>query len=299
MRYKIKIVSVFTALIFSFSLGFGWDAISSKIEHRLTQKQEKPLFAVTEHKPFVVVIPSYNNSEWVEKNLRSVLEQKYDNYRVIYIDDASSDATYAQAKTLIENYQKTHLVTLIHNDHNRGALENIYRAVHSCDAHEIVVICDGDDWLAHDRVLERLNETYANPDVWLTYGSYIEYPNYSYTVANFSKELPRKVIDQHSVRTFSKKHWSLSHLRTFYADVFQQIKLADFLYEGQYLDAAADLAAMIPMVEMVGDHAQFINEVLYIYNRATPLNDHKLRAKRQQALADHILNAKPYERIAR
>ena len=51
-------------------------------------------FAVKEHKPFVVIVPSYNNSEWVERNLRSIFEQKYDNFRVIYIDDASTDGTW-------------------------------------------------------------------------------------------------------------------------------------------------------------------------------------------------------------
>ena len=41
----------------------------------------------------VVIIPSYNNVRWVEKNLMSVFEQKYENFRVIYIDDCSTDGT--------------------------------------------------------------------------------------------------------------------------------------------------------------------------------------------------------------
>ena len=41
----------------------------------------------------VIVIASYNNERWVEENLKSVFMQDYSNYRVIYIDDASTDGT--------------------------------------------------------------------------------------------------------------------------------------------------------------------------------------------------------------
>ena len=36
---------------------------------------------------FVCVIPSWNNQEHVQRNLTSVLEQNYWNFRILYIDD--------------------------------------------------------------------------------------------------------------------------------------------------------------------------------------------------------------------
>ena len=53
-------------------------------------------------KPIVVVIPSYNNERWVENNLTSVFKQNYQNYRVIYVDDCSTDNTYKHVMELIE-----------------------------------------------------------------------------------------------------------------------------------------------------------------------------------------------------
>jgi len=41
-------------------------------------------------KSMVVIIPSYNNESYCEKNLTSVFSQQYENYRVIYIDDCSN-----------------------------------------------------------------------------------------------------------------------------------------------------------------------------------------------------------------
>src|SRR5690348_12693937 len=86
-------------------------------------------YPVTEQKPFVVVIASYNNESLYEKNLQSVFEQKYDNYRVIYIDDASTDKTYEKVTDYVAKQGKESQVTLIRNAKNRGPTENYYRAV--------------------------------------------------------------------------------------------------------------------------------------------------------------------------
>lgn len=259
---------------------------------------EQPLFTVTEHKPFVIIVPSYNNSEWAERNLRSIFTQKYDNYRVVYIDDASQDGTLKIVKDFLALHQMEHRFEIVHNELNRGACENIYKTIHRCSEDEIAVILDGDDWFAHDRVLERLNEIYADSNVWLTYGSYVEYPSYSYTVANFAKELPEKIVNKNRVRDYSRQNWCLSHLRTFYVSLYKRIKESDFLMDGKYLSAANDLAVMIPLVEMAGKHAKYVKEVFYIYNRATPLNDNKVRAKRQQETANYIFNLPKYPSLA-
>ena len=132
-------------------------------------------------------------------------------------------------------------------------------------------------------MLQRLNEKYADPSVWATYGSYIEYPNYSYTVSNFASPLPSRVVAENAVRSFSKEHWCISHMRTFYAGLFKQIRLEDILFEGKYYDAAADVAFMIPMAEMAGEHLHFVEDIFYIYNRASPLNDNKLQAEGKDA----------------
>ena len=50
-----------------------------------------------EEKPMVVVIPSYNNIKWYKKNLDSVLNQKYQNFRVILIDDVLTSGATAGA----------------------------------------------------------------------------------------------------------------------------------------------------------------------------------------------------------
>src|SRR5690606_30026754 len=159
------------------------------------------------NKRFVIVIPSYNNSQWYEKNLASVVNQNYPDYRIIYTDDASTDNTGNLVeewveKNNVENFQ------LIKNTERKGAMCNIYNMIHSCEDDEIWVLADGDDHLAHNDVLNRLNEVYQNPDIWFSYGSYFDYPGMTRGCA---KPIPQHVIQQSSYRTHP---WAFSHLRT-------------------------------------------------------------------------------------
>ncbi len=111
-----------------------------------SKKKEAPTYPVTEKKAFVIIVPSYNNAKYVEKNLRSIFSQNYDNFRVIYIDDHSRDETLSMAKDLLNELDQKKTSSLIHNPLNVGACANIYNGVHSCHDHEIAVIVDGDDF---------------------------------------------------------------------------------------------------------------------------------------------------------
>ena len=121
-------------------------------------------------KPMVIVIPSYNNRQWYRQNLASVCAQAYDNFRAIYVDDGSSDQTGALVARFIEDHAVGHRIQLIRNTVRVGALENLYRSIHACDDQEIVILLDGDDWLAHPRVLQTTQCGLRRPplldDVW-------------------------------------------------------------------------------------------------------------------------------------
>lgn len=245
---------------------------------------QKSKFSSSLEKPFVIVIPSYNNSAYCKKNLTSVLDQNYANFRVIYIDDCSSDDTFAKVEALVAGSPHASRCILQRNTSNQGALANLYRAVHSCRDEEIVLIVDGDDYLAHENVLQILNKTYADPDVWMTYGNYLDYPSFKQE-PHICKEVSPKVIAKGAFRSVE---WSTSHLRTFYASLFKKIRLSDLLYEGKFFPMGADLACTYPLLEMAGSHSRFIKDVLYLYNRSNPLNDHKKDVALQRNCADCI-----------
>jgi glycosyltransferase involved in cell wall biosynthesis len=243
-------------------------------------------------KSFVIVIPSYNNKSYYMKNLQSVFDQDYGDYRVIYIDDCSLDGTAQLVKKHIADRNQHHHVLLIENKKRSGAMANHYTAAHLCNSWEIIVHLDGDDWFAHNHVLSYLNTVYADPAVWLTYGQYRVWPNSK--IPSCCHPLPQWVIDKHAYRDYPLV---TSHLRTFYASLFKKIKLEDLLYKGQFLAASCDIGFMLPMLEMAHKHAKYIDQVLYIYNGGNPLNDYKVNQALLDLMAYVIRERSPYERL--
>lgn len=203
-----------------------------------------------EEKPIVVVIPSYNSDRWCRSTLNSVFSQKYKNYRVIFIDDASNDHTLDCALSFLRSHNIPHTVLhfddtgldlksastlftkkigrqhnqkclIIHNKNRRCSLTNLYRAIYSCpDEKAIIIFLDGDDWLHGNQVFSQINEVYSHHDVWLTHGSHITSQSKKHPG---SRQFPDECIEQNAFRKF----WLPSHLRTFYVALFKKIKLED------------------------------------------------------------------------
>lgn len=245
--------------------------------------------AVTE-KPMVVIIPSYNNMEWYERNLSSVFMQNYTNYRVIYIDDCSKDGTGKAVEQYVYGHKQEHRFQLIRNTKRLGAMANLYNAIVSCKDREIAVLLDGDDWLYHNDVLSHLNSVYSSKNIWFTHGRMIEHPS---GWAGWCEPIPQYIIDTKAYRHF--KH--PTHLRTFYVWLFKKINPEDFKYKGEYLTMTWDMAIMFPMLEMAEERHAFINEINYVYNIANPINDNKVNAQLQRDLDRMIRNRPPYKRL--
>jgi len=241
-------------------------------------------------KPFVIVIPSYNNAKYCEQNLLSILGQEYHNFRVIYLDDASTDETWNKVETLASLSPLKDRITLIHRKRNVGSLQNLYEAIQSCQDDEIVVRVDGDDFLAHPFVLKKLNKVYADPQVWMTYGNYLDYPSYNQN-PKLCEEFPSYVI---RTGAFRKYKWVSTHLQTFYAGLFKKISASHLMKDGSFLPMAGDVAFLLPLLEMAGSHTRYIKDVLYLYNRTNPISDHKKNLKLQSACEAHVRSLPVY-----
>ena len=243
----------------------------------------------------VVIIPSYNNSKWYARNLASVFAQDYnEEFRVIYIDDGSSDGIDELVQEYIaeRNSGSGASITLIHNSVRTGALQNLYNTIRGCADDEVVILLDGDDWFAHNGVLRAINEVYTRTDCWITYGQYRSWPD---NAIGLSKEMPSAVIEANG---FRKHEWCSSHLRSFFAWLFKLINKSDLLApDGTFYQMAWDQAIMFPLLEMSGHRATFINEVLYIYNNANPISDCKIDRELQRQLEMDIRGRARYRRL--
>ena len=253
-------------------------------------------------KPIVVIIPSYNNADCYQKNLDSLFDQKYSNWRAIYIDDVSSDGTGDLVEQYIKKNGFEHKFTVIRNTIRSLAMANLYRAIITCHDNEIIATLDGDDWFAHNQVLKLLNKIYQNPNVWLTYGSYTDWPEpepavLQHWIANLggtlgNRPVPQDIIKNNNFRSFVG---CTGQLRTFYTWLFKQIKLEDLMYKSQFLPMTYDVGIMIPMHEMAGGRFKYIKDIIYIHNLNTPLNDHKVDSSLQGKLEVLLRGKEKYQ----
>ncbi len=273
------------------NLFFAVTLVFSAIVITAMMCDNKPFYqakVVNGERYLVVVIPSYNNERWCKENLESVFVQKYSNYHVIYIDDCSSDATLARVKDIIQKAGKQDKVTIVANTERKGALYNLYTAIHSCDDHAIVLTLDGDDWFKSADVLQTINRAYSDPHVWLTYGQFEVFPG---NALGQCRPMPEYFITSKSYR---QQPWITSHLRTFYAGLFKKIHKEDLLddEDGKFYQVTWDQAFMFPMLEMANGNIRFIDKIVYVYNQVNPLNDFKQHL-RKQLLCERIIRRKP------
>lgn len=67
-----------------------------------------------------VVMPTYNAEKYVAEAIESVLNQTFNNFEFIIVDDGSTDST----KSIIQSF-KDNRIKLIENEHNFIASLNI------------------------------------------------------------------------------------------------------------------------------------------------------------------------------
>ena len=269
-------------------------------------------------KNMVVIVPSYNNFRYFKSNLDSILNQSYQNFRILYVNDCSTDGTgeriekYLQQNDIdysslsFENNtdesllnlnvkfceklkSEKHFFTLVHNKKRAGAMANIYRAIHSLEDSDVVILIDGDDRLSHTDVITRLNTVYnSEKEIWMTHGTLIEYPSRS---TNWCEAIPDEIIKRNRFRKFKCP----SHLKTFYSWLFKKIDINDLLYDGEFFQATSDMAFMFPICEMARERHEFIPEVNYVYNMSNNLNDNKINPQMQNDLDFLIRNRLRYQ----
>jgi glycosyltransferase involved in cell wall biosynthesis len=218
---------------------------------------------------FKIVVPSFNSVDYIAKTLSSIEAQSYKNYQVCVIDDGS---TMKQQKDIILSFCKRNGWTAQFHDKNYGALYGLVHALRNfhCQDDDVVVVLDGDDWLAHDKVLERLHEEYARQDVLMTWGQCERFPPGNPPM-KYAQPIPDMVIDQKLYRDIPFVFW---HPCTFKYVLWRHIKDEDLRdTDGSYFRYYKDKATIYPMLEMAGPRIKFIPDTLVIYNLENPLND--------------------------
>ncbi|MET1051296.1 MAG: glycosyltransferase [Mycetocola sp.] len=105
-----------------------------------------------------LVIPAYNNADYLAETMDSVLAQTYPNLEVIVADHSSTDTTRAVA----ERYSADPRVTILSTPAGGGALRNWNRVSEQATGRYLKLVC-GDDVLEPTIVDKQVTAMEANP----------------------------------------------------------------------------------------------------------------------------------------
>ena len=107
---------------------------------------------------FSLIIPAYNVEKYIKKCLDSVLNQTYNDYEIIIINDGSTDNT----SKLLESYKSNKKIKII-NQENKG-LSNARNTGVSNAKGDYILFIDSDDFIEKE-LLEILNKTIKDEDL--------------------------------------------------------------------------------------------------------------------------------------
>ena len=94
-----------------------------------------------------VVIPCYNASEFISRCVKSLEEQDFKDFKVIFVDDCSEDDTVNKIEDIQKNSPLN--IVLLKNEVNRGPAFSRNAGIQYSNT-EYITFCDCDDWYEPD-----------------------------------------------------------------------------------------------------------------------------------------------------
>lgn len=176
------------------------------------------------HKPLVsVIMTAYNEEDWVEMSIKSLLNQSYENLEIIFVDDNSNDATLDKVNELKNADNKIKII----KRKNNSRVEALNDGLAACDG-KFIAINDADVVSREDRVSEQVkflqnNSSYSFVGSWRKHkyedGKIVEKP------------LP---VEYEDIKDWLIRACVLSHSATMYrADVIKKYKYSKW-YRGSH-----------------------------------------------------------------
>lgn len=113
--------------------------------------------------PFVsIIIPNYNHSKFLDERIESILNQTYQNFELIILDDCSPDN--GASKAVIEKYRDNpHVSHIVYNEKNSGSTFVQWHRGFELSKGELIWIAESDD-SCDASFLEKVLRGFEHPD---------------------------------------------------------------------------------------------------------------------------------------
>jgi glycosyltransferase involved in cell wall biosynthesis len=117
---------------------------------------------------FSVLMANYNNGEYIAEAIQSVINQTFEDWELVIVDDCSTDNSIER----INPFLKDKRVRLLRNEKNQGYINTLNRLVYESEA-DIFGILDSDDVLLENALDIMYKKHKEYPDCGLIYSQFI------------------------------------------------------------------------------------------------------------------------------
>lgn len=111
---------------------------------------------------FRIIMPNYNNSEWLDKSIGSVLGQTFQDFHFIFVDDMSTDGSREKMLKMLEGHKNCSALG------NKAKLWNGGSRNVGLEAQIVssmyTLFLDSDDWFASPTILQELHDFIVDCD---------------------------------------------------------------------------------------------------------------------------------------
>lgn len=207
-----------------------------------------------------VLIPTFNREKYLIQTIKSVLNQTYRHWKILLVDDGSSDNTLAVVET---NIPKDIPITIIRNQTNLGQSRSLNIGLDQVDTPYLVQL-DSDDLFFPFTLEVLIKEAKKQPkDVAVIYGNYLK------TFLDDQGTTTKTVLMKS--HPYCDRYQFLLAKQTLRPRFYRTSALkaiggwpTDDPYEGRY---AEDIRVLLRLIERYRFH--WVDQVLYIYHKHT------------------------------
>ena len=132
-----------------------------------------------------VYLLNYNYAKYIEKSIKSVLNQTFKNFELIIIDDGSTD----NSKKLISKYSEHPKIRIIYQK-NKGLISSSNIAI-KASLGEFIIRLDADDYFDKNALSILYNEIKKDKNVGIVYPNFYEVDENSKIISVVRKDLSK------------------------------------------------------------------------------------------------------------
>lgn len=130
---------------------------------------------MTSEKPLVsIIMPVYNTGKYLDKSIGSVIQQIYENWELIVVDDGSTDNSISIIQSFAQKDQRIQLYINESDQHGPGIARNIgLRHVRG----KYIYFIDSDDWIEKELLVDTVTKAEETGADLVPFGFIIEEEN--------------------------------------------------------------------------------------------------------------------------